>query len=35
MHNSYLEFFGLILLGLAVAFMVWAFWNFFKASGRR
>ncbi len=26
---------SLIPVGVAVAFMVWVFWNFCKASGRR
>jgi hypothetical protein len=35
MDNLNLGALSLIPVGLAVAFMVWAFWNFYKASGRR
>ena len=35
MQNPYLDLLCLIPVGLAVAFMVWAFWNFCKASGKR
>jgi hypothetical protein len=35
MDNPYLELIALIPVGFAVAFMVWVFLNFCKASGRR
>jgi hypothetical protein len=35
MQNPYLYSLALIPVALAVAFMVWAFWNFCKASGKR
>jgi hypothetical protein len=35
MYSSYFSTLWLIAVGLAVAFMLWAFWNFCKASGRR
>jgi len=34
MVTSGLSSFGLILTGLAVAFMVWALWNFYNAVRR-
>jgi hypothetical protein len=34
MVTSGLSSFGLILAGLAVAFMVWALWNFYNAVRR-
>jgi hypothetical protein len=34
METSDLRSFGLILVGLAVAFMLWALWNFYTAERR-
>ena len=35
MHTFNLKSLFLIPAGLAVAFMLWALWNFSKAAGRR
>jgi hypothetical protein len=35
MLNLFLGLLWLIPVGLALAFMLWAFWNFSKATGRR
>jgi hypothetical protein len=35
MHTSDSGLFGLILLGLSVAFMLWVLWNFHKAERER
>jgi hypothetical protein len=35
MHNFFIDLLILIPTGFAVAFMVWFFWMFCKASGRR
>jgi len=34
MHISDWNSLGLILMGLSVAFMLWALWNFYKAERR-
>jgi hypothetical protein len=34
MQTSDSSSFGLILVGLSVAFMLWALWNFYKAERR-
>jgi len=31
MHTTDANLFGLILVGLSVAFMLWVLWNFYKA----
>jgi hypothetical protein len=35
MHNPYIALLVLIPLGFAVTFMVWVFFMFLKASGKR
>jgi hypothetical protein len=35
MSSTYGSFLFMILFGLVEGFMIWAFWNFYKASHRR